>query len=164
MSIFTKTGYGLKYCITHPHEVIMHKIRDIHCAWQRATKGYCYRDIWSIDYWFLKTIPNMIDSLKKVHHGYPNGLSDEEWCEILSKISRSFRNADDECTDYVNPYKDEYLSKLHIDIETSRFICDADEELEKKYLETENKRNQYMNDNLKEGFALFQKYFHSLWD
>ena len=53
MGIFTRTGYNKKYCILHPWEVIMHKWRVIQCAWQRATKGYCSRDVWAIDDWGL---------------------------------------------------------------------------------------------------------------
>ena len=41
MGIFTRTGYNKKYCILHPWKVVMHKCRDIQCAWQRAIKGYC---------------------------------------------------------------------------------------------------------------------------
>lgn len=86
MGIFTPTGYSKKYCLLHPWEVAAHKIRDIHCAWQRAVKGYCYRDVWNIDYWFLQTMPKMIDDLIKVHHGYPGEMTDKEWVETLKKM------------------------------------------------------------------------------
>jgi hypothetical protein len=35
---------------------IYHRIlwffRSINCAWQHATKDYCYRDLWSMDYFY----------------------------------------------------------------------------------------------------------------
>ena len=117
MSIFTKTRYNKKYCITHPWKVIIHKCRDIKCAWQRATKGYCFRDIWAIDDWFTKIFPAMLEEFIEVHNGYPADLTDDEWVEILRKMSRSFKNADEEKTEFINPYEDDYLKTLDVNFE-----------------------------------------------
>lgn len=47
------------------------------CAKQRAIKGYCYRDLYAIDMWFLNTIPNMLSELVKRGNkiGYPNQIA-----------------------------------------------------------------------------------------
>lgn len=37
---------------------------------QRAKRGFCDRDVWSIDYWFCNTISPMLKQLAKEHHGY----------------------------------------------------------------------------------------------
>ena len=44
---------------------------DVICIYQRLRYGYCYRDIWSIDQWFLTVVPNMIHDLRVNSHGYP---------------------------------------------------------------------------------------------
>lgn len=164
MGIFTKTGYNKKYCILHPWKVIMHKCRDIKCAWQRATKGYCFRDVWAIDEWFVNVFPEMIEELIEVHHGYPGELTDEEWINILKKMSKSFRNADDDKTEFHNPYEEEYLNTLDFDVETCELTCTADEELEKNYYDFEKQKEEFMRKSLDEGMQLFNKYFYALWD
>ena len=46
--------------------------RNIKHAYQRIRYGYCDRDVWSIDWWFLSVIPNMLEDLKETTHGYPS--------------------------------------------------------------------------------------------
>ncbi len=61
------------------------KILDVHdkrysilenrkCARQRARKGYCERDIYSINAWFLDIIPEMLKDLSKTRKNYPSNL------------------------------------------------------------------------------------------
>lgn len=164
MAIFTPTGYCLKYNLTHPHKVIMHHIRDIHCAWQRATKGYCYRDLWDIDYWFLKTFPNMLDEFIEHNTGYPDGMTEDEWISTIKNMAKSFRNADDEQTEFINPYEEEYLQTLELDIENHTLKHTASEELENKYREAEKEKDEFMSNSLSEGMKLFHKYLRNLWD
>lgn len=164
MGIFTRTGYNKKYCILHPWEVVMHKCRDIKCAWQRARKGYCFRDVWAIDDWFAKVFPAMLEELIEVHHGHPADLTDDEWVKILQKMSVSFRNADEEKTEFVNPYEEEYLDTLDMDFENHQLICSASEELEQNYREYEKQKEEFMKKSLDEGMQLFNKYFYALWD
>ena len=40
-------------------------------AKQRAKKGFCDRDVWSIDWWFSETIGQMLRQLAKEKHGCP---------------------------------------------------------------------------------------------
>ncbi len=164
MGILTRNGYSLKYNLTHPHEVIMHFFRDIHCAWQRATKGYCYRDLWNIDDWFLQIMPQMLVEHNKNRHGYPNGLTDEQWNDIILEMADCFKNADEETTDFVNPYEKEYLATLSFDIDTCELNCSASEELENSYRKYQDEEEAYLKQNLEKGFELFVKHFRSLWD
>ena len=164
MGIFTPTGYSKKYCLLHPWEVAAHKMRDIHCAWQRAVKGYCYRDVWNIDYWFLRTMPKMIDDLIKVHHGYPGEMTDKEWVETLKKMSTAFKNANEETTEFINPYEDEYFENVDFSFEDQKLICDVDEVLSDKYHNEEQKKIAFMQKSLDEGMTLFHKHFRGLWD
>ena len=146
MGIFTSTGYSKSYCLLHPGVVIAHKFKDILCAWQRATKGYCYRDVWNIDKWFLKTVPQMLDDLIKIHSGHPSGMTDEE------------------TTEFVNPYAEPYISTLEISFDNGKLLCHADEKLEENYYTLETEKEAFVQKSLAEGMNLFQKYFRDLWD
>ena len=58
---------------------------------RRTVHGYCYRDIWSIDRWFLTVVPNMIHDLRVNSHGYPSFFEGPEeenirkWDRILGR-------------------------------------------------------------------------------
>ncbi len=75
---------------------------DIICIYQRLRYGYCYRDTWSIDQWFLTVVPNMIHDLRVNSHGYPGsfeGLEEEnirKWDRILRRMEFLFREANED--------------------------------------------------------------------
>ena len=164
MAIFTKFPYRASYCSLPPLKVVKHKMRDIQCAWQRANKGYCYRDVWDIDHWFLVILPEMLDDFVEVHNGYHDGMTDEEWVEIIKRMARCFRNANEQTTEFVNPYEEEYLSTLSMDIEKRTLECSASPELDENYHKTEKEKDLFLKNSLAEGMELFHKYFRSLWD
>ena len=162
MSIFTSTGYCKKYCILHPWGIVIHKIRDIHCAIQRARKGYCYRDLWNIDLWFLDIMPCMIDEFIKMHHGYPCDLTNEEWEQTLNKMSTCFKNAKDRIFGFDNPYTKEMQAAYTL--ENGQFKSTASNEIKEKYNKYEEEQRKIYRQNLEEGLDLFKTHFNDLWD
>ena len=74
---------------------------DVICIYQRLRYGYCYRDIWSIDQWFLTVVPNMIHDLRVNSHGYPSFFEGPEeenirkWDRILGRMEFLFREANE---------------------------------------------------------------------
>ena len=164
MSIFTPTGYSKTYCLLHPWAVAAHKLRDIKCAYQRATKGYCFRDIWNIDEWFLEIMPEMLDDFIKTHHGHPSNMTDEEWIDILQKMSKSLKNAHECNTEFVNPYDEEFSDTLEFDFNNHKFLCHANKELKENYYLYEEKKREFLQNSLDEGISLFHKYLRDLWD
>ena len=38
---------------------------------QRTKKGYCDEDLWDIGYWFLSTVPKMLDEFANKTIGFP---------------------------------------------------------------------------------------------
>ena len=100
--------------------------KSLKWAWQRVTKGYCEKDVWDIDSWFLSIIPCMIDDLKSNHIGFPGKLkygklkkTDEEkellfeegnknWENILSTMVFLFKEAHIDTCSKINPYKGEH--------------------------------------------------------
>ena len=54
---------------------------------QRSKKGYCDKDVWNIDMWFLHIMPRMLEELKKQHMGWPMMLIEEYYELNKDKIS-----------------------------------------------------------------------------
>ncbi len=112
----------------NPVEYIKHWGRNVKHAYQRIKYGYCDRDVWSIDWWFLNVVPNMLEDLKEMAHGYPSPLEDTEsklisgtsaseeadekgmqqWRDILSEMIYLFREANEDTCTRKNPYDEEY--------------------------------------------------------
>ena len=73
-------------------------------AKQRAKRGFCDRDVWSIDYWFCNTISPMLKQLAKTHTGYQ--CLDEKGNIVTSLISVK---TDEEEAMYVKRWQDTIL-------------------------------------------------------
>ena len=86
---------------------------DVICIYQRLRYGYCYRDIWSIDQWFLTVVPNMIHDLRVNSHGYPSFFEGPEeenirkWDRILGRMEFLFREANEDTCRKKNLYEEE---------------------------------------------------------
>ncbi len=94
--------------------------RNIKHAYQRIRYGYCDRDVWSIDWWFLSVVPNMLEDLKNTTDSYPStfentsqGRNDDEgikkWQETLSEMVFLFREANSDTCTRENPYKQDFV-------------------------------------------------------
>ena len=107
-------------------------------AWQRATKGYCQRDLWGVSEWFLGVFPDMLETMKKERVGFPTviqqqgwellGMSsfeeylaapeeikeqvddyaEKKWDEILTELAFLLREANEETCTKANPYEQEH--------------------------------------------------------
>ena len=101
--------------------------QNIKHAYQRIKYGYCDRDVWSIDWWFLSIVPNMLQDLKETTHGYPSFSDDmsqaivgtgapeevdkegmRRWQEILSEMIFLFREANSDTCARKNKYEADY--------------------------------------------------------
>ena len=92
------------------HPIITIKSFFVSKKWakQRARKGYCELDTYSVSDWFLNTLPDMLEEIKKNYTGYPDELKEQEWNEILSRLIFLLREANDDTCSKVNPYDKEY--------------------------------------------------------
>ena len=112
--------------------------RNIKHCYQRIKYGYCDRDVWSIDWWFLSVVPNMLEDLKETSQGYPSAFEDitmeslgadsqdevdkarmQKWKDTLSEMIFLLREAHDDTCTRKNPYEEEHEK--------------AQEEFDKKY-------------------------------
>jgi hypothetical protein len=122
-SCYEKKLYGFE----SPKEKFNRWRRNIKFAYQRIRYGYCDSDVWSIDYWFLKVMPGMLQQLKETTHGYPcfqgsishalcgNDVSEnvdktgaKKWDDILSEMIFLFNEANEDTCTKKNKYEKEY--------------------------------------------------------
>ena len=164
--------------------------RSLKWSWQRATKGYCELDTYSVGDWFLNTLPDMLEEIKSKGsiYGYPAELTEEEWNENLSNLIFLLREANKETCTKVNPYEAEYN---HISNEFrkkygefgEKLMSDEDKKYEKEigyspmylpshlpeykeiselYFNEAQKIRAYQEQCKNEALELFSKYFYSL--
>lgn len=96
--------------------------RDLKCCCQRIRRGYCYKDLWSIDEWFLSVMPDMLQEYKENRNGSPGILGEnyadedgilcndtchEEWDKILNQMIFLLREADEDTCTRKNPLEEE---------------------------------------------------------
>ena len=113
----------------NPLKHLLRMGRDIKCMYQRIKYGYCFRDIWDINRWFLDVVPNMLEELKEETCAYPIGPDDfsqtagtideddsneryeaglQKWKDTLSEMIFLLREANEETCTRENPYGAEY--------------------------------------------------------
>ena len=100
---------------------------DIKWSHQRIWKGYCDYDLFSIDQWFMKIMPEMLRELKDTRHGSPVSINyhshlvfqDEkernqdvhsQWDRILDRMIFLLGEMDEYSCTQQNSYKREYLA------------------------------------------------------
>ena len=123
--------------LTQPTDLVKdHITRPLIRFWQRGRRGWCYEDVWSVDAWLARTLPPMLDQLRKENHGWPGEpMTFDEWNGddgIVAQIAEGFRAA-----------------RL---IEDSGYGCESEptyEELHAKF---------------DAGFDLFREWYFQLWD
>ena len=120
--------------------------QDVKHVYQRARKGYSYRDVWSIDYWFMRIMPKMLVDLKKNLHGCPAQFTTREdgteyqdvdkgvkdWEDVLDRMIFCFREMNDDTCSMENEFHDEFFKQWNKPNEgkpwKDRFIpCEEDE-------------------------------------
>lgn len=145
--------------------------------WQRGSRGYADCDWWNLNSYVASVNLGLLHNLREKAHGYPSGLNesdplDEEdtdtnfllWQQTLDKMILGFEAYiqmanDTECSpeacwgDPIGDVScDEMIRQLN-DPNRNGFNMGLYEEWRKP-----------LQQQMDEGFALYAKYFHSLWD
>ncbi len=115
---------------------------------QRFKRGYSYGDVWSMDYWFMRTVRPMLIHLRDHGIGVPWDLYNHEdenaridWENILTEMV--------ECLDLM----DEDAVHKHLGIADNDYST-----------ESYKRVNDFMDAKKDRFFELFSKHFYSLWD
>jgi len=113
----------------------------------RFRKGYAPCDVWNMNSWFINHAVPILKDLRKTTNGYPAGLSEQAWDDVLTEMIEGF-----EIAKAVNGhdaiFKDDYNK--------------ANPSLQKVYRDQGIKlvsKKEYDR-----AFELFHEYFFNLWD
>lgn len=137
--------------------------RGFKYTYQRATKGYCDYDLFSISDWFLEMFPNMLKEFSDGTYSYPYDMEEKEWGKYLVKMREHFLNACKEYEDSSPEARKEY-DELYKDFPLELYNTKEREEKVKKYYKKVKEYDDYKQEELKKGMDMFQKRFWDLWD
>ena len=145
-------GYRLLYLLLHPWIIVKESFNQIKWAWQRVFRGWDDRASWNINDHILKIVPEMIERMRDYDNSYPSSIGQDEWHNILDKISDGFKAG----------YK---LSNS--DQEVFNELWDSGwngGDFPDGFMERLKEESIELNDKFDAGMALFVKWFWSLWD
>ena len=99
---------------------VKHFFRCIKWSRQRITRGYADSDVWDMDAFLQKLIPDMLENFKDNHHGAPTCLGEDEdtanaeWDRILDKMIFLWRESGKDLSPkkYRDECKDEAFEML----------------------------------------------------
>lgn len=137
--------------------------REIKFFFQRGIKGYCDKDLWSIDYWFIKTIIPMLEEFNEIKHGVPIDMEEEEWTMEIKNMIYCFKESTDEYCSEKNEYEEDFHNLIWRDYAMPNKYKD-EEELRQKWIDREYEIDKYKEKMRNKGFELFSKYYDNLWD
>ena len=152
------------------------KIKDIKYKmkyiFQKAKKGFCDEDLFSIHDWFIENFPKMLEEFAECTCGYP--CDEEELKEEVNKfpgiwklkqkpiIDKILKNYDSEFN-----LKDGMCCWILIILRMKYCFEKCSEWHEEYECFWKMKQYEYINNCVenykKEGFYLFEKYFFNLW-
>ena len=136
--------------------------RGFKYTYQRATKGYCDYDLFSISDWFLEMFPNMLKEFSEGTYSYPWDMEEKDWRKYLVEMREHFLNACKEYEDSSPEAKKEY-DELYKDF-SFEFNGEERKEKVKEYYKKVKEYDDYKQEELKKGMDMFQKRFWDLWD
>ena len=107
-------------------------------------------DTWSMDHTLAHVIHPMLVQLKATQHGYPNGLTEQEWDDILDEMIWTFEQ---KCRDN---WEDDFYGD-YIEDPKNGSMAGSFEWIDHDGMKAHQTR-------MTNGFKLFGKYFENLWD
>lgn len=169
-------SYSRKWYLTHPWKWIKELFRNMKFAWQRATRGYCDSDVWSMDSWLLALLPDMLRDLANDPVGAYPGVepfdTPEKWRNWLFKMAAKFLELQDNWPETRNEYENEYMRL----VDESRVIKNNTtcynfifkdkayaEELRQKWLSRIKELNDAQNAATVAAFSELAEHFYALW-
>lgn len=86
-------GKNSWFYVSRPHEGIPHLVRyyykRAHWFIQRGLRGYSDYDVWSLDGYLCKWMPDALAALQQ-GHTHPTSITMEEWKEALEEMRQGF--------------------------------------------------------------------------
>ena len=137
--------------------------RHFKWAYQRATKGFCDMDTWSLDSSILNYLSGTIEQLADTCHGYPGDTrfpTPESWDECLRSMAHDFYRANEENDYYDHPAQDAWYQE----IKDAKNIWDYNTPSSTAMLEEIKDLAEIRDKDLEVGLIKLEEVFHNLWD
>lgn len=150
--------------------------RKLKYGFQRARRGYCDKDLWEIDTWFLTLLPRMLRQLAQDANGYPFQIKKDYIAAHPDEYAGGRKRYEDTPEFHAKMTAEEYLYCYHEDSEAHHEACLRlwRETLERMALllseagrirgVSGTSARAYGDQCLRDGLALFVKHFEDLWD
>lgn len=148
-------------------EYILEPLNKIFCKRRIKVKYHNY-DTWSFDHTLATIIAPGLKQLKATQHGYPSGLTQEEWEHILDEMIWAFTELAED-----NPGAEAFYSG----VSDHKWVkCDAqgNDDPDGPYRRMDEGPNHTFrvdfegrkayDDRIQNGLELFGKYYQNLWD
>jgi len=164
-----------RYYLTHPWKWIKEACQNLKAAWMRATKGWCYSDIWNWDCWFMDTVPDMFRYLAQHGMAYPGREpfdTPEKWHDWLNEMANLIETGKEDWQDEHNEYYQEYMA--HLMDKWEPFVKSEDglwhhkpsptTELDTKYFNRSKELAEEGDKNIKSALSQIAEHFYQIWD
>ena len=172
MNVLKYFPYRWRHYLTHPWDFFEDCWYNLKAAYQRVTRGFAYRDLYSIDNWFLDIMPEMLKEFRENLHSYPGDNefpTFESWTAYLEEMETHFRNANENQKVQLNEWEEDYL-KYPMEWQKSKYgLCitmtnNIPKNITEKWLAREMEINAWRHEELKKAMEMFNNCFHALYD
>ena len=172
MNVLKYFPYRWRHYITHPWEFFEDCWLNVKAAYQRVTRGFAYRDLFSVDSWFLDIFPEMLKEFRENLHSFP-GDSEfptfESWTAYLEEMETHFRNANENQKVQLNEWEEDYL-KYPMEWQKNKgevcftMVDNTPKDITEKWLAREMEINAWREEELKKAMEMLMNCFHCLWN
>lgn len=135
--------------LENPLLTIKRTKRNIIHAYQRLFYGYCDKDVWDMDIWFLNVVPRMLQDLRDKNDGYPAEIGSIVGIDdyIASRPTELENRA-------INLWENTLDEMIHL-------FSEANTEWS---TESYDEWQQHRNNCKDKAFDLFKRWFFCLWN
>ena len=167
LNVLNDFAHTKRYYLTHPWKWFKEIGGSLRAAWMRATKGYCYNDIWNWDSWFCSIVPQMFRHLADYGSAYPGGEpfeTPEKWHAWLYEMADTIERLQyddwmEDCNEYSKDYEKTFEDDLYEEEHpngpflTTTYGSSTKEEIREKYFERLEEIHKTRGQFLKEVFC-----------
>ena len=173
MNTLTDFPYRKYYYFRKPWKFFQECWWNVKAAWERATRGYAWRDAVEMDEYLLHLIPAMLREIASAdaYPGDDNFPTREAWQDAINALADVFESVQEEnWTEGQNEWEDEfhnvcveYFSRHPNLTTTSRYTPEEAKEIKDLYWAREQELRDERNKLILDAYQTLAKYHNYLW-
>ena len=151
------------------HKNISMFLRSFKAAYQRITRGFCDRDTFDLDSYYLHIFTGTLNHLADNHWGYPGHGdfdTDEKWTAYLKELAHKFYLANETNEAYPTPEADKWWEwvKEHPFDKNDPDFADRENPYSESMFQEGNRIDEERDKEMREGIDMLKRVFWNLWD